>query len=199
MKIHLATTNPGKVKEFRAALEGRDIELLPTKLDIPELDTNDMVEVSKDKARQAFLQLKAPVLVDDAGIYIEKYGDFPGTKTKDIGIEGVLPKISEGDRAYFQSVVTYMDEQLSEPVSFVGKVEGILSLKDSTPSTEREAGLPFNHLFIPEGKDQFMYQIPLSERMSFNHRAKALLGFRKFYDEHLREREQEPEYRNDLR
>lgn len=188
-KIYIGTTNEGKIKEIRAAFTDTDVELLPLEVDFDELEekmkeegVRDMMLISKAKAKAAFESIKQqgkelhPVIVDDAGIYFEKLGDEPGIDTKSFvkkngGIEGVKKLISQGDRAYFQSVISYIDAGFSEPKSFIGKVEGHLSPNDN--AVEIEGGLPFNHVFIPDGYDEFMYKIPLEERAKFSHRFKA--------------------------
>lgn len=199
MKVYLTTTNEGKIKEITAALVGSGIELMPTKLEeIMEPQIVSMGEISRYKAKQAYDLLlksgieKPAVLVDDAGIYFEKYNEFPGVMSKyimeGIGMDGVKNLIAEGDKAYFQAVLSYMDETMKEPVSFVGKSEGTLSLKDN--NLDLEGGLPYNHLFIPTGHDKFAYQIPTEER-SYNHRMKAARMFVEFIDERNKELKKE--------
>jgi non-canonical purine NTP pyrophosphatase (RdgB/HAM1 family) len=202
-RMYIATTNKGKIKEISAAFRNHDFELIPLEIDFDELEdgmkkdgVRDMVLISKEKAKSAFEFLKQnnkelfPVIVDDAGIYFEKLGDQPGVDTKSFfrsqgGINGIKKVIKEGDRAYFQSVISIMNSSLSEPKSFVGKVEGKLSLNDS--ATEIEDGLPFNHVFIPDGYDDFMYKISLEEREKFNHRFKAVALLKEYLQEEKNE------------
>jgi non-canonical purine NTP pyrophosphatase (RdgB/HAM1 family) len=197
--MYIATTNEGKIKEIKVAFENEDVQLIPLEIDFDEVEDGlkqkgirDMVIISKAKAIAAFEFLKQkgkellPVIVDDAGIFFEKLGDAPGIDSKSFvknhgGIEGVKKLIKEGDRAYFQSVLSYMEGDLIEPKSFVGKIEGHLSSIDIT--TEIESGLPFNHVFIPDGHDEFMYKIPLGVRAKFNHRFKAAEQLKKFLKE----------------
>lgn len=179
-KIYLATTNQGKIKEFNEAFKDLDIELLSADLHLHEYQTDDMEAVSKHKVLQAFEQLKAAVVVDDSGIYFEKYKNFPGVYSKpvmdNLGFDGVKKLIEEGDRAYFQTVISYMSPDLDEPVSFIGKHYGRLSLADS--QFEKEQGFPYNHLFKPDGEDRFFYQIPIVERK--NQRTRALEEFKEW-------------------
>lgn len=190
MKIYIATTNAGKIKEITAAFIDTNVELIPLEADFDELENKlkedgirDMLKISQAKAKEAikYIQEKNlerfPVIVDDAGIYFEKMQDAPGIETKAFvknqgGINGVKKLIQEGDGAYFQSIISYMDESFNEPKSFVGKLEGRLSPADN--EQEIEKGLPFNHIFIPVGYNKFLYQIPLEERAKFSHRFKAV-------------------------
>jgi len=188
-KIYIGTSNEGKIKEIMAAFGDNEVEFLPLEVDFDELEDQmkqqgirDMATISRAKAKTAFEFLKKnkmephSIIVDDAGIYFEKLGDEPGIDTKNFvkrhgGIEGVKKAIKEGDRAYFQNVISYMDDELSDPKSFVGKMEGRLSPRDD--KAEIENGMPFNHVFIPDGYNEFMYKIPLEARKKFSHRFKA--------------------------
>ncbi|MFA6100154.1 MAG: non-canonical purine NTP pyrophosphatase [Patescibacteria group bacterium] len=197
MKIYVATTNEGKLKEIRAGLDSLNAELIPLGVETDEVEealkkegVRDMVAISQAKAREAqkFIKEKGleahPVIVDDAGIYFADRIDFPGIDSKSyikqVGLEGAKAEIQEGSKAYFQSVVSLADGDSVE--SFVGRVNGTLSKNDT--ATETEKGFPFNHLFIPEGEARFLYQIPIEERKGFSHRMKALAELR----DHLKER-----------
>ncbi len=195
-KYYIATTNEGKIKEIGAAFQGEDVELLPLEINFDELEdelkkegVRDMEIISKAKARVAFQSVVErdlevlPVIVDDTGIYFEKLGDEPGIDTKSFvkkhgGIEGLKNNIQEGDRAFFQSVISYMDQGMVEPRSFIGRVGGRLSARDD--AQEIEGGFPFNHVFIPDGRDEFLYQIPIEERKKFSHRFQAAASLKEF-------------------
>jgi inosine/xanthosine triphosphate pyrophosphatase family protein len=51
-------------------------------MDIPELDSQDLIAISQDKAKKAFEKLKKPLIVDDSGIYFDEYPGFPGPLAK---------------------------------------------------------------------------------------------------------------------
>ncbi len=172
--IKIATTNLGKIREIQYCL-GDHFEIEPIMIDLIEPQNSDMIEVSKSKARQAFEMIGEPILVDDSGIYFEKYNQFPGVYSKmlvdGVGIKGIKCLVQDGDKAFFQTVISYMDETLKLPESFIGKSTGRLDLSDA--SLDLEQGFPYNHLFKPDGYDQFIYQIPMDQRMNFGNRMKA--------------------------
>ncbi|MCL5099886.1 MAG: hypothetical protein M1158_02060 [Candidatus Marsarchaeota archaeon] len=180
-KIFVATTNEGKLKEFREAFGGSGIEIEPLSIKFNELQQDDLQKVSQQKALDAFGQIKKPILVDDSGIYIDRYNNFPGTNTKQIieglGIEGIKRLIDEGDRAHFFTILSYMDESSDVPVTFTGEAYGRLSLKYNGGG---ETGFPFNQLFIPDGDSRFVCEIPVGERIKFSHRMKAASKFKEY-------------------
>lgn len=181
IKIFVATTNEGKIKEFREAFINSRIIVEPVGLKLDELQNDDIIEISKHKAIQAFNTLKSPILVDDVGIYIDKYKNFPGVNAKqivaNIGVDGIKRLIDEGDRAHFLIALSYMDKTLETPQTFQGRTSGRLSLRFSG---EGETGFPFNQLFIPDGEMQFVCEIPIKERGRFSHRMKAATEFKEY-------------------
>lgn len=176
-KLYVATNNSGKLKEIIHGMEGIGIEITPFNITFGnELQLQTLAEISKDKARQAFEAARAPIITDDAGIYIEKYNNFPGVNAKyiieSIGIDGIKRLVDEGSRVSFQAAISYMDESLPDPMTFIGVTSGVLSLKDDLQNME--AGFPFNSLFIPDGAEKFMYQISVEDRQQFSHRLRAV-------------------------
>lgn len=118
MQIHFITSNKGKAKTLQNYFDknGRsDIEIIPANLNLIEPQADTVAEVSLFKARQAYQQLKQPVLVEDGGFAIEELNGFPGVYTKysnlTLGAEGII-KLMDGQknrRAKFISTATYID------------------------------------------------------------------------------------------
>lgn len=118
MKIYFITSNAGKAKTLQSFFESRgrsDIEIVPTNLDLIEPQADTVAEVSLFKARQAFEQLKEPVLVEDGGFAIDALKGFPGVYTKysnkTLGAKGII-KLMQGEsnrNAKFISTATYID------------------------------------------------------------------------------------------
>ncbi len=196
MKIYIATTNEGKINEIKSAFTDTEIELISLNIDFDEIEdelkksgATNMIVISKAKAKSAIEVIKEkrlellPVITDDTGIYFEKLNNEPGIETKSFikkhgGIDGVKKVIAEGDVAYFQSVLSYIDQEMAEPVSFVGRLHGRLSPKDDWSGLEKSA--PFGHLFIPDGYDDFLYKISTEQRKKFHHRFLAAQQLRQY-------------------
>ncbi len=180
-KLFVGTSNEGKIREFREVFAGSGIEIEPVGIKFHELQIEDIREISRDKAIQAFNILKSPVVVDDVGIYIDKYQNFPGVNTKQIvsnlGVGGIKRLIDEGDRAHFLAVLSYLDESLDTPLTFSDETAGKLSLKFKGNG---ESGFPFNQLFIPDDEVKFVCQVSIKERIRFSHRMKAATKLREY-------------------
>ncbi len=179
MKIYYATTNDGKFEEAHnffakyfpiIELEQFDQELL-------EIQSLDQRAIALHKAQQAWDILKKPVLVDDTGIFFEKYKDFPGTMSKFIietlGFNGIFKLIKAGDKASLQLTLAFAYGQHNYQ-TFEGKVNGTLvDIKDNPFPT-----LSYTAIFVPEGAHKTLAQLKLEHAEElYNHRIIALKKF----------------------
>jgi non-canonical purine NTP pyrophosphatase (RdgB/HAM1 family) len=184
--IYIATGNSKKLKIISEILQDLDVQIEGVSLDLNEHQVIDMEAISKDKAGQAFEILHAPVIVDDSGMYFEKYHEFPGVYTKPVyeglGFEGLKRLIDEGDAAYFQTVISYMDEDLDEPITFKGVWQGRLS-KNNTDIPEHDE-MPYNYLFIPKGSEMFVSEMSAQEGEVTSQRAQAVHAFKEWHSTH---------------
>jgi XTP/dITP diphosphohydrolase len=123
MKIHFITSNAGKAKtlqSFFKSLGRDDIEIVATNLNLIEPQADTVAEVSLFKARQAFNQLKKPVLVEDGGFAIDALNGFPGVYTKyvnqTLGAAGLMKLMNQESnrKAKFVSTATYIDTDGTE-------------------------------------------------------------------------------------
>ena len=69
------TSNQGKLREAEAVLGRR---LQHRGLDLPELQSLDLEQVVRGKAKAAWEHLKQPVLVEDTALELGGLGGFPG-------------------------------------------------------------------------------------------------------------------------
>lgn len=103
-EITLISGNLNKVNDLSQLLglklKHKDIELV-------EIQSTNVVDVIKHKAREAYAKLGSPVLVDDAGLTIEHWGKLPGALIKyfitEIGLAGILEMLGDAPRdAYME-------------------------------------------------------------------------------------------------
>ncbi len=177
-KLAFVTTNTGKFAEVKRWLNQFEpsIELEHIALDLPEIQSLDVQEIALDKAQQAWQILQKPLLIDDGGIYLEKYYNFPGPLTKyvykGIGFEGFWKLASDDPRAYFLSCLVYSDGPASFHI-FEGICKGHIVEPKDVIITHTQ--LPFTHIFVPQGYDKVFAELkltPLEEQ--FNHRTIAI-------------------------
>lgn len=146
--VHFISSNETKVKEAQFIL-GFPVEI--TSVDLPEIQGNDIEEIVRIKALEAFKQIKKPVLVDDVGFYISTWNGFPGPLIKWLlksGGSALILKMLLGEKdrkADFVSAIGYHDGKKVH--TFVGKVSGIIP--DEPKSTRKAPEL--ETIFVPDG------------------------------------------------
>lgn len=175
------TTNTGKFQEVQRWLAQwmPDIQLEQAALDIPEYQSLDVYEVARGKALHAWQCLQKPLLIDDGGIYLERYTNFPGTLSKyvyqGIGFEGIW-KLACGDpRAYFLSCLVYITSPDNYQF-FDGICKGTLINPMGVQVTHKQ--LPFTDIFVPSGTTQVFSALKNTvQEEQCHHRAAALKKF----------------------
>jgi XTP/dITP diphosphohydrolase len=183
-KIYFITSNKHKFLEVKDIAEKYDfhIEQLPgEKL---EIQSNNLLDIARTAALYAYLRLGKPVLVEDAGLFIEKLNGFPGPYSsyvyKTLGLDGVL-KLLEGiedRRACFRSASVLVYEPYI--ISAIGEVCGTII---EEPRGSR--GFGFDPIFIPEGSNKTFAEMNVEEKNRYSHRAKAVDKVFKTLKEHL--------------
>lgn len=107
------TTNPGKVREAERYLSDGSVERLD--FDYPEIQAAELGPIAAQGAREAYRHADEPVLVDDAGMFVDGLDGFPGPYSsyveETLGIERVHDIAADLDdrRAAFRCVLGYCD------------------------------------------------------------------------------------------
>lgn len=118
--VTFVTSNKGKAAWLDRAMKSAGISDWSAEnhaLDLTEIQSNDIAEISLHKARQAFALLKKPVLVMDGGCFITALNGFPGPfirhMTDQMGVHNIAKLMGtlEDRRCQFKNVVTYMDAE----------------------------------------------------------------------------------------
>mgnify|MGYP006288820807 FL=1 len=111
--LRYVTTNPGKVREAERYLPDDSIARLD--FDYPEIQATELGPIAAQGAREAYRHADEPVLVDDAGLFVEGLDGFPGPYSsyveETLGIERVHDIAADLDdrRAAFRCVLGYCD------------------------------------------------------------------------------------------
>jgi len=150
--IHFVTSNQKKFEEVREVLPF--IERIY--LDLEEIQTNDLYEISKHKAIEAYKKIKKPVIVDDTGVLFYEYSNFPGAFAKfiakSLGIKGFkrLLENAKTQKGCFITVLTYYDGKN------LIQTEGRLECEFSNFNVDEEEffkdKLPYNLIAVVDGK-----------------------------------------------
>lgn len=181
-KIYFVTGNQDKFIEAKAILEKAGVELLKSTIDVVEKKLPTEKEVSIGKALAALKELKAPLIVEDTGIYFEDFKDFPGPNANvvfsGIGYEGLLKLLENKNRkAFFRTSICFIKPNFN-PVCFIGECHGKISEKVSDVIS-----FAYDAIFIPDGETRMFSEMSREEKEAFSHRRKALEEFAKWLKE----------------
>lgn len=183
--IFFATSNMNKFNEARHILADFGISAGMTKVKSSEIQNDSLNEISKSSVLEAFERVHLPMIVEDAGLFVDALKGFPGPYAayayETIGNEGLIKlMIGVSDRvARFRSSVAYFDSELAEPLCFDGEVEGRIT-KEIHASVQGK-GFGFDPIFAPAGTRRTFSEMKLKEKNRFSHRAKALRQFGEWY------------------
>ena len=154
------TDNEIKFEVAEQVLHNSGILLERKHLCTPEIQSSRVEEIAEYSARWASQQLNQPVVVTDAGFYIEALNGFPGPFIKFINewlsVDDFLNLMrgKANRRIVIRDCLAYCQPN-AEPVTFCGSYRGELAIEPG-----RESGSPINRLFIPDG-----YLLPVSEML----------------------------------
>ena len=176
--LTMVTSNANKAREV-AAFFGGTLEVRHFSLDIPELRSDNVQTIAREKARYAYDHIHRPLIVDDTAFSIDALKGFPGPYAayvlSTIGNTGIL-RLMEGaeDRtARFTTAIAFADESGIE--AFSGTIEGRI-----IHGTRGTGGFGYDPIF--EVGDKTLAEIPLEEKSAISHRAKALSAFRTWFE-----------------
>jgi XTP/dITP diphosphohydrolase len=176
----MATSNRHKYGEAREILSELGVELDFLEAKKVEIQADDPEEIAEYSLRQIRDEGR-PVVVEDAGLFIDHYDGFPGPYSeyalRKIGLPGIL-KLMEGVKergASFRSVVAYRHG--NEVRCFKGVVRG--SIAHSIRGT---GGFGYDPIFVPvEGDGRTFGEMKEEEKNALSHRARAFRGFGEWF------------------
>jgi XTP/dITP diphosphohydrolase len=174
----LASANPHKLEELRAALPGWELELLGA-ADYPPEDGASYHEIARGKA--LFGRARAPagawVLGEDSGIEAAALGGAQGIASARWAGDGVA-RLLEELAAADDRRVRYVCELVAlspagEEVSARGVLEG-------TATRERRGseGFGYDPVVVPEGETKTVAELGNAWKARNSHRARAARGLR---------------------
>jgi len=183
--VFFATGNIHKFNEARSILTGLDIAVGMLRVKDTEIQSDSLKEIAQTSALDAFKRCGLPVIVEDAGLFIDALNGFPGPYAayayKTIGNKGLLKlmKSVENRKARFWSAIAYCDNSSCAPVCFEGEAEGEITVNERVGSGK--SGFGFDPIFQPDGSAKTFAEMTLEEKNGFSHRAKAVRRFAEWY------------------
>ncbi len=174
--IYFVTSNKGKYVEAQAIfgdLEQRDIGYA-------EIQADTLEEVALYGMLEVAARLQGPVMLEDAGLFVEALQGFPGVYSayvqKTIGNAGIL-RLMEGQKnrsAYFKSVVAYAEPGM-ETLLFSGEVHGQIGFE-----ARGKKGFGYDPIFYVG--DESLAELDLEKKNQISHRAISMRALKKWRD-----------------
>ena len=167
----MGTSSDNKYAEAKEVLGIYGIELERLSIQRVEIQADDPELIAEYSLK--VLDLNIPILVEDAGLYIEKYYGFPGPYSsyalRTIDNEGILKLMENEDEreARYLSAVAFRDGDTT--LTFKGEVKGWISREE-----RGNAGFGFDPIFIPEeGDGRTFAEMSTEEKAKISHRGRA--------------------------
>ena len=182
MRLFCATTNPGKLREFRLALaDAFEVETVPGLSSIPVCEETGATfeENAIQKALYYSKYCNSPVFVDDSGLEVNALGGAPGVYSARYAGEGATDEANNrlllermkgiADRTTRFVCVVALAESGKLIRTFRAAVEGQL-----TEEPRGTNGFGYDPLFFYAPFGCTFGVAPLERKMQVSHRAQAL-------------------------
>ena len=186
MRVVLASSNKGKLRELSALLAPLGYEVVPQGalgIDTPPETGDTFAANALLKARHAAAESNLPALADDSGIEVDALNGRPGIYSARYAGEGasdqdnLLKMLGEMQgvpalkrTARYQCVIAFVSTADDpDPILAKGTWEGRL-----TSQPRGLEGFGYDPIFIPSGFDRTAAELDPGEKNSLSHRGQAL-------------------------
>jgi len=202
MKILVATSNAGKVKEIGEILNKIDgkIEILSLKDifdEMPDIPENERTFTGNALAKANWLAERFDgswVLADDSGLVVDALKGNPGVqsaiyagepRSDKKNIEKLLAQMQEFTKpklrkAHFCCAMVLVSRSLNKSFAAIGKCKGRIALEESG-----NGGFGYDPVFIPDGHEKTFAELGSEIKNEISHRANALEILSDIFDEIL--------------
>jgi XTP/dITP diphosphohydrolase len=187
MRLLLATTNRGKVREIVSALDGLPIELL-TLSDVPAVSAPDETghtfrENARVKARAYWQAFGLPTVAEDSGLAIDALGGRPGVEsarypgaTYPDKFRRLYEELAAAPRpwtARFVCALAYVDEAGAAAFDCDATVDG-----EITPTPAGSNGFGYDPIFWYPPYGTTLADVDDARKLAVSHRGRAFREFR---------------------
>jgi XTP/dITP diphosphohydrolase len=189
MRVVLASSNPGKLREFGDLLAGKGFELTRQSdfgIEPPPETGVTFLDNALIKARNASRRTGLPAIADDSGIEVDELGGAPGVHSARYAGEGAgdaanldkllnaMAGVPDARRtARYRCVIVYVrDADDAHPLVGEGTWEGRL-----IDARRGDGGFGYDPSFVPLGETRTAAQMSAEQKHAVSHRGQALRAF----------------------
>jgi XTP/dITP diphosphohydrolase len=189
MRVVLASSNPGKLREFSELLAEKGWNLARQSdfgIEPPPETGSSFLDNALIKARNAARRTGLPAIADDSGIEVDALGGAPGVYSARFAGEGAsdaenldkllaaldgLPASKRGAR--YRCVIVYLrDADDPQPLVGEGTWEGRI-----IDERRGHGGFGYDPSFVPAGETRTVAELPAESKHAVSHRGQALRAF----------------------
>ncbi|MDR0797284.1 MAG: XTP/dITP diphosphatase [Nitrososphaerota archaeon] len=174
-----------KFEEVHSILSPMGITVGMLRVKGEEIQSDNNNEIAKKSATEAFNKCCLPLIVEDAGLFIDAHEGFPGPYSayvyKTIQNKGILKLMEniQNRKATFHSTIAYYSRKTG-PLLFEGQIEGKITLTERRGNNN--SGFGFDPIFQPAQSNKTFAEMTLKEKNCVSHRAKAVNKFAQWYN-----------------
>ncbi len=183
MKVVIATSNKGKLKEFETLLAPLNWQFYSLKdlgIDSPIEDGASFYENALIKAKHAATISGYPAIADDSGLCVDSLNGAPGIKSARYAGENssdadnnlkLLKSLENRNQrnAAFVACLVFFDPNSNErPISAEGRLEGEIAL-----NSKGKDGFGYDPIFLISGENKTLAELGKDYKNENSHRAKA--------------------------
>jgi XTP/dITP diphosphohydrolase len=179
------TNNINKFNEARSVLAEYNIAVGMLRIKSLEIQSESLEEIAKASALDAFERCHLPIIVEDAGLFVDALSGFPGPYAayvyKTVGNQGLLKLMRnvKTRKSHFKSTVAYFSAELDSPICFTGEVPGEIAAEERKGSGK--SGFGFDPIFKPANSSKTFAEMSIEEKNLYSHRARAFRNFAEWY------------------
>jgi XTP/dITP diphosphohydrolase len=182
--VFFVTGNFHKFNEVRSILSSYGIAVGMLRMKGNEIQSGNIAEIAEYNAVEAFNRCHLPLIVEDAGLFVDSLDGFPGPYAayvyKTIQNKGIIKLLEnvQNRKATFRSAIVYYSQETG-PMLFEGEAKGEITLTE--PKVDGNSGFGFDPIFQPDVSKKTFAEMTIEEKNKVSHRAKAVSKFAKWY------------------
>lgn len=174
--VTFITSNASKAEQLARHL---DYPVVHQKIDLAEIQSLNLKEIIKHKAKEAYRRVKKPVLVEDVSLTFLALGKLPGPFVKwflaELDNEGLCRILNDYDSRRALAEVCFGLYDGEKLHIFEGKMKGVIA---KHPRGKR--GFGWDPIFIPEGQSKTWGEMSRKEQKETSMRRTALKKLEEF-------------------
>lgn len=175
-EIYYITSHPQKAEQISWHL---DYPIKHQNVDVPEIQSLDVVEIATHKAKEAFKLVQKSVLVEDISFKFSGLGNLPGPLVKwflkALGVEGIVKLVKSTGDMKVEGEVVFALYDGEEVYTFAGGISGTIA-----EEPRGDHGFGIDSIFIPEGYSKTWGEMNEEEQIETSMRRIALKKLEEF-------------------